>query len=324
MLPIALMTLFGVGLIATFVGLGDDDPVPAEDTPDTDDGAETPPETQITPLVELLPTDGPAETFEAEDLDRETTGEERLLVVGGPEDETLTIDPETTEDLYLDLTSGGQDVVIAPVGQDMDALDPEEDGTPDSPDQITLLFDGDLPGEVDRQDIEFNEDGVPSDWVYDYHLQSSSLNLNSSDTLTIETPEDLGGSILPVYLQTETFPVPPGLDHIPGGNSVGGEDHHLLLYHVPEGITPDQNALVQGAAPDADGIYRPEQTEILFEQIAIVEGLTPMASIFLGDTGRYIDNDADENSFEWDNIRDAPTLSSTLEFLPQLSLIRQS
>ena len=309
MLPIALMTLFGVGLIATFVGLGDDDPVPAEDTPDTDDGAETPPETQITPLVELLPADGPAETFEAEDLERETTREERLLVVGSPEDETITIDPETTEDLYLDLTSGGQDVVIAPVGQDMDALDPEEDGTPDSPDHITLLFDGELPGEVERQDEVVDENGFTLDWVSDYDNQASTLDLDASDTLHIETPEDLGGSLLPIYQKFEYVPA--------ASNNSFGLSHILYLYHVPEGVTPDLEAYTSKHGHCGDG-------ECGYGDLALIEGLTPIATLNLGDEGSITDlsswdrDDGSEVTVErWNNVRALPTITSTLPILPQ-------
>jgi hypothetical protein len=309
MLPIALMTLFGVGLIATFVGLEDDDPVPAKDAPDTDDGAETPPETQITPLVELLPADGPAETFEAEDLERVTTWEERLLVVGGPEAETITIDPETTEDLYLNLTSGGEDVVIAPVGQDVDALDPEEDGTPDSPDHITLLFGGELPGEVERQDEVVDENGFTLDWVSDYDNQASTLDLDASDTLHIETPEDLGGSLLPIYQKFEYIPA--------ASNNSFGLHHQLYLYHVPEGVTPDLEAYTSYYGDCADD-------ECGYGNLALIEGLTPIATLSLGNEGAIADlsawdrgDDSEVTVERWNNVRALPTITSTLPILPQ-------
>lgn len=328
MIEIAMAALFGAGVLAVMADNSDDDQTegadgstepPGEDTsppgpstPAVDTPNQTPeppaPEPTPVPLIQVQPESGAVETYEASDLSPFQTG---LLFDGDAQSETITVDPDTTEDLTLDLSAGGTDTVVIPAGVDVDAVDTLAAGQTDSPDHITLQFEGDLPGDIERSDDFLTDSGAVSDWPYEYTYQQGELKLDPTDTLHIDTGDDLGGSLLPIYLEQA---ITPG-----AACCSSGYEHSIRLYHVPEGVTPDLDALQNAGAP-----YLEWQEFMLnfFETLAIQQGLTPVAMIDLGEEGIIGDPAMEQPATVFDDVVDPPTITSNLSILPQIDIAR--
>ena len=338
MIEIAMAALFGAGVLAVMADSSDDDQVEATDAstdiPEDDAPAipapvpetpgsgtpspvgETPaptpeppaPEPEPVPLIHVQPETGAGETYEASDLSPFQTG---LLFDGDAQSETITVDPDTTENLTLDLSAGGTDTVVIPAGVDVDAVDTLAEGQADSPDHITLQFDGDLPGDIELSDDFLTDSGAVSDWPYEYTYQQGELKLDPTDTLHVDTGDDLGGSLLPIYLEQA---ITPG-----DASSSSGYEHSIRLYHVPEGVTPDLDALQNAGTPFLAG---QEFMLNFFETLAIQHGLTPVAMIDLGEEGVIGDPAMEQPDIVFDDVMDPPAITSTLSILPQAEIVR--
>lgn len=282
MLALAVAAMVGVSAVVALSlddDDDDDDDVVIGDMPLEDDD----------PEMTITADGGEPVEYMAEDL-------EDGVVEGTAADEEIAINPETQNQYQIQLESGGEDTVSAGLGHRIETLDAVEDGETQSPDTVSLkwLPDADQPVTTPSDDRDDSET---------YSIAETVLVTDPEDSVDLEVARDTGGSLLPLYVQKAG---------VPGSACCSYQyDHELVMYHIPEGETFDEDEFLGTPWWEAE-MYLDDK------------GYTPLAKIDLGSEGQI--NDPEEPSIildTWDTVRESPILTSNLTILDQVRLITE-
>lgn len=169
---------------------------------------------------------------EPEQIDVETLDEngDARVYQGSEADETVYIDPDTTSEFHVRLSSGGADTVVTGLGQTISTTDGVDAGAEEA-DTVRLIY---TPGASE----ELFEDGSVR----------GSFSMDQADLLEVEFPEGEDGTLLPVYsIHTD----------LPGSAPAccsSGEQHELTLVYIPAGVEYSLEELEDGYYHDWEAL----------------------------------------------------------------------